>query len=174
MELWDCNRKEYIIERLRAIQQAVESNRNPREAQDGYYVIEFQYESHSVEITYFSHDKLEQATAKYEEAELQNKFGGQRLDSVLVSAHTFMTLRKAYPNYFSDIRDFTQIVENLLNKVKVAASNHMIKLQGLVNLHEFNFTHLSRITEYTLFAPACIEAEKIYASFPCHVCGRLP
>ena len=36
-----------------------------------------------------------------------------------------------------------------------------------------NFSFLKAKTEYALFAPACMEAEKIYVS-ACHVCSRLP
>ena len=37
-----------------------------------------------------------------------------------------------------------------------------------------NFEFLRGIKEYALFASAAIEAEKVYASAPCHVRGWLP
>lgn len=36
-------------------------------------------------------------------------------DTVLVGAESFRALRRAYPNYFSDIRLFVQIVSKYIN-----------------------------------------------------------
>ena len=37
-----------------------------------------------------------------------------------------------------------------------------------------NFSFLKAKTEYALFAPACMEAEKNLCFCSCHVCSRLP
>ncbi len=165
-ELRACNKKEHILDRLLAIEQTVARWENAKESQDGFYVLELNYRIHSVTVTHFSCEELEQAIGKYAELELQNELSDQPIDvdAVLVSAETFASLRDAYPNYFSDIRDFTQKIKKMLHMVE--AETHTIDRSSQPSLLMCNFTFLTLKTEYAMFAPAAAEAERVFSTSP--------
>lgn len=73
-------------------------------------------------LTYSSYTKKQEEKAVSEYAELEKKFQGKKeYDVVLVGVDTLSDLRKAYPNYFVDTREF---LENLQKILKKANHNH--------------------------------------------------
>ena len=58
----------------------------------------------------FARDRLEEANAKYAEAE-QEVASGKPVQVVLVSAGSIDSLKKAYPNYFLDTHEFLAQLE---------------------------------------------------------------
>lgn len=65
-----------------------------------------------IEIHQYKRAELELATAEYQRIE-QRRQSGETIDGVLVSAQSLQDLRRAFPNYFADSREF----RNLLNAV---------------------------------------------------------
>lgn len=79
-----------------------------------YHLIILDPKEHTVTITSFSKDNLLNASKAYEAAELRAA-NGEQIEPVLVSAGRLKSLKKAYPNYFLDIREF-------INKIKIISS----------------------------------------------------
>ena len=77
-----------------------------------YYLVELELkgDSKSVKIMPFARDRLEEANAKYAEAE-QEVASGKPVQVVLVSAGSIDSLKKAYPNYFLDTHEFLAQLE---------------------------------------------------------------
>ena len=69
----------------------------------GYYLLKLDYDTGMLRIGAF--DNVDDATEAYNQEEA-NTFDEANIDVVLVSASSFFELRKAYPNYFSDIGEF--------------------------------------------------------------------
>ena len=65
-------------------------------------------------IESFTDDQHKEAAARYLEIEKEAK-QESGIDAVLVSVESFRTLRKAYPNYFADTKDFTREIQNFLS-----------------------------------------------------------
>jgi hypothetical protein len=81
-----------------------------------YYLLDLNpgNESSSVNVTGFTRDQRDQAYAEYAEADraLREEGGGRQV--VLVSGASLAQLRKGFPNYFMDSRDFTYFVDEIL------------------------------------------------------------
>lgn len=69
-----------------------------------------------VRIVYYKTSQAENANAAYTQIE-KNRVEA-KIDAVLVSVSSFQTLKKAYPNYFSDIGEFVTIIKNEIAKYK--------------------------------------------------------
>lgn len=74
-----------------------------------YYILLLDYDKMSVTIRAFMPSKIDNATKVYDKIE---KNPNQNV--VLVSAKSFNDLRSAYPNYFADISNFVEKVNNML------------------------------------------------------------
>ena len=82
----------------------------------GYYnIIVLDTIEKRIKIYAFTQDKLAEATKKYAELEAQ---AGNGIDQVLVSAGDLKSLKKAYPNYFLDVRDFAEKVKVIIETAK--------------------------------------------------------
>lgn len=82
----------------------------------GYYLIILDLVNAAVDVRSYSgvEKGLEQATKDYNEIEENNP----DLDCVLVSAQSYESLVKAYPNYFLDVNKFIGIVSEMFKKYK--------------------------------------------------------
>jgi len=78
-----------------------------------YNLISLNLTDKIVEIWSFHKSNMELATKKYEE--LEQREG--RFDQVLVSVNNLISLKEAYPNYFLDIRDFTERVGIIIETI---------------------------------------------------------
>lgn len=83
---------------------------------NGYYLLVLNLDEHKIMVTKFDgiQKGLEEATSAYNEIE-QTK-DNERIDAVLVSAQSYDTMMKAYPNYFADIREFVDTLLNIIEK----------------------------------------------------------
>lgn len=83
-----------------------------------YYLVELELggSSKSVNITSFSRDRLEEASARYTELE-QEVAKGKEAQVVLVSAGSIDSLKRAYPNYFLDTHEFLKHLERIKREV---------------------------------------------------------
>ena len=83
---------------------------------NGYYLLVLDLDKRKVSVTEFEgiQKGLDEATAAYNQIE-QNK-GTRRIDAVLVSAQSYDSMAKAYPNYFADIKEFVETLIALLEK----------------------------------------------------------
>lgn len=78
-----------------------------------YHLIILNSETHSVTVRSYPKSQLGRASADYAAAE-EEAIGGAQIEPVLVAAGTIDLLRKAYPNYFLDIRSFIEQVERII------------------------------------------------------------
>jgi ppGpp synthetase/RelA/SpoT-type nucleotidyltranferase len=79
-----------------------------------YYLLDLDLRTKALKISGFTKDQEETANSEYskrEERMLNNK---EDKDIVLVSAETTKELRKAYPNYFLDTKEFIQALRSFL------------------------------------------------------------
>lgn len=81
-----------------------------------FYLLSLSIDTKELTVTTFEKSNEEQANFAYSEA--QKKANQEKLnkDIVLVEADTAKDLRKAYPNYFLDTKEFLSILERYLNK----------------------------------------------------------
>lgn len=82
----------------------------------GYYLLVLDLDERKISITRYEgvQKGLDEATSAYNEIE-QTK-GNRRIDAVLVSAQSYDTITKAYPNYFADIREFGDTLLSIIEK----------------------------------------------------------
>lgn len=100
----ECN----IIPQLRAYNVVADhiSNNNRR---DYYYVLILDYGSMRVTTYPFPKNDIKGATSLYGSYE-----GKDHIDAVLVSVDSISTLKKAYPNYFLNVKEFLRKIEGYL------------------------------------------------------------
>ena len=72
------------------------------------------YNKKLVRIRSFSKQNIEIATKVYNQ--IENKTDSSK-NTVLVSASSFDALRMAYPNYFTDIQEFVDMMRNLYKNI---------------------------------------------------------
>lgn len=77
----------------------------------GYYVLILNYKDKLLRVRGFSTNQIELATKVYNEIEATNN---PDIDAVLVSATSFDSLKAAYPNYFTDISQFVEMMRRIL------------------------------------------------------------
>lgn len=101
-----------ILGVLRAIRVATqEISRRGNNA--AYYILILNFKTYRLRIKEYGRTELEVATEDYKQIESQG--AEETIDAVLVSARSIDELKRAYPNYFSDIGEFVARVEKLLS-----------------------------------------------------------
>lgn len=79
----------------------------------GYYLLKLDFDEKSITVQSFTRDETERANFAYEALE-KEAITNPRIDSVLVSVGPFDELRKAYPNYFLDVREFVVKLRSII------------------------------------------------------------
>lgn len=82
-----------------------------------YFLLRIDPSTSRLRVNGYRTEQLEQATNDYLEAEKAIGKGGTT-DAVLVSVESLASLRRAYPNYFADTRNFIGIVTDALREEK--------------------------------------------------------
>ncbi len=83
-----------------------------------YHLIILNSLARRVQIMSFAKEKLRLATQEYAKAE-KRIAKGEKIEAVLVSAGPLNSLRRAYPNYFLDTKDFVELVKTkIISQVK--------------------------------------------------------
>ena len=77
----------------------------------GYYLMELNTKEYTLNVTKFSNS--DKATDEYNKIESRKD---RHIDVVLVSAQSFEALTHAYPNYFADIKEFMEILFDIMEK----------------------------------------------------------
>ncbi|MBU0459539.1 MAG: RelA/SpoT domain-containing protein [Nanoarchaeota archaeon] len=80
-----------------------------------YCLLELDTKASKITITGFSKRLEKKALEQYSEAEERNR-GRKEYDVVLVGADTIEDIKKAYPNYFVDVREFVKRIKYIINK----------------------------------------------------------
>lgn len=78
-----------------------------------YYLLALNYDIRRLSIKSYKASEFEQANQQY--SNYENQKTEKNMDVVLVRANSFSIVRSAYPNYFSDIAEFIEIVSNRLH-----------------------------------------------------------
>ena len=110
-EFIEYEKEHEILRKLKSIQEAVGYVRSIDNFDQGYYVLRLNRERSQLVINSYTKKQLELATAVYDNAE---KTRYPEEDIVLVSTASFNMLKKAYPNYFTDINEFIELMDSFL------------------------------------------------------------
>ena len=111
-EIEYINEKAHALDILKGIRTAISHETDRCLDKRGYYILSLNYEDQTTKVTYYSPSDTERANSDYNEVERYSE--GRPLDSVLVRAASFSSVRAAYPNYFLDIAEFIALVEEYL------------------------------------------------------------
>lgn len=88
-----------------------------RQSQGNYHLITLDAESKTVSIRSFGKKRLDEASAAYSEAE-RLAADDSNLQAVLVATNSIDALKRAYPNYFLDTRQFVQALNRIQKLVE--------------------------------------------------------
>lgn len=106
-EIRELDNQFHILEKL----STMSAKFNPSNESKGYYLMELDTLTNKLEINYFPMNQAQEAIQLYKHMEsLQIPI----FNTVLVSASSFNTLKRAYPNYFLDTSQFIAILKELL------------------------------------------------------------
>lgn len=112
LEIKEIDKRLNIVSRLSALSTAIQYTNKKYDKNKGYYLLQLNFNKKLLRVNAFTKNQIELATEVYNKIESINN---PNIDSVLVSATSFETLKAAYPNYFTDI---TQFVDNMRNILK--------------------------------------------------------
>lgn len=110
-EIRKIDKKLNIISRLSALFVAIKHTNEKYTKEKGYYLLQLNLSKKLLRINKFSTKQIELATNVYDKIESLNN---PDIDAVLVAATSFDTLKAAYPNYFTDISQFVDIMRRIL------------------------------------------------------------
>lgn len=98
-----------VTNKLRTYSSAINATKRFRRA--AYYLITLDTNKGSVEVEPFNRDQLFEANKRY--TDVERKTSNPSIQTVLVSAGSVDSLKRAYPNYFLDTHDFLKYIECL-------------------------------------------------------------
>lgn len=124
-EIMEINEKNNVITTIRAINQVVHLTQHNEyfHSKNGYYLLILDYNNSSIDIHSFKQSEQQLASKMYDNMEYRFS---DTADIVLVSANSFDTLRAAYPNYFSDISEFLEVLENTFANYNYILKNNIL------------------------------------------------
>lgn len=79
----------------------------------GYYILILNYNTNKLKIQRFMPSQFEEANNIYNS--IESTRAETKIDAVLVNVSSFKALKTAYPNYFSDINEFVNLIKKYLN-----------------------------------------------------------
>lgn len=100
-----------IVSRLSALSVAIKYANEKYSKGNGYYLLQLDFDKKLLRVNKFAPSQVELATSVYDKIESHNN---TKIDAVLVSATSLDTLKAAYPNYFSDITEFVDMMRRIL------------------------------------------------------------
>lgn len=106
-EIKEIDHQFHILEKL----STMSAKCNLSNESQGYYLMELDTLTHQLETIYFPMNQAKEAVQLYNHME---SLQIPTLNTVLVSAYSFGTLTRAYPNYFLDTRQFITNLKELL------------------------------------------------------------
>ncbi len=111
-EIEQINDQHHVLETLNAIRIAIQHEDDDVRDKKGYYLLILNYNTHRLRIRSYSPSQFDEAETAYSQIEKNRQASG--IDAVLVRAKSFKELKSAYPNYFSDIGKFYQLITDYL------------------------------------------------------------
>ncbi len=111
-EIKQINDQHHILDMLAAIRVVVEREVDSIPDKKGYYILQLNYRTRILHRLFFKPSEIEEASMAYDE--LESKRGDDPIDIVLVRASSFSVVKDAYPNYFLDIGEFINLIEEYL------------------------------------------------------------
>lgn len=103
-ELRILDKRHHYLDILKAMTVVVNKMDEKAKKSHGHYILILNYETRTLHARFYENKHFQEAIADYNQ--LETKSASNEIDTVLVSASSFSALKIAYPNYFSDIRDF--------------------------------------------------------------------
>lgn len=83
-----------------------------RQSQGNYHLVILNAEAKTVDVRSFGKKRLEEASAAYGEAEYKSA-ADKNIQAVLVATNSIDALKRAYPNYFLDTRQFSLALQKI-------------------------------------------------------------
>lgn len=115
-EIDELNKKHKYLSFLSGVRVAVENQQKLlNNYSKGYYILILNYTTFKLSIRYFGTSRIEEATATYNIIEESISRNSANIDAVLVHVSSFKTLKSAFPNYFSDIGEFIDIMNRYMS-----------------------------------------------------------
>lgn len=108
-ELREYERLHHVLDKLSEVRRT-EGYRDLVDGKDGYFILIMNTEQEKTDIHFF--EESDEATRQYDLFESQKN---DYEDIVLVATDSIDTLERAYPNYFSSIQEFVQLVRMLIS-----------------------------------------------------------
>lgn len=105
-----------ISEKLRAFTVAADHIKK-NNFKNQFFLIVLDLKENRVRVIPFEEEQIEEANKTYTEFEMSLKEGDNK-QAVLVSIDNIDSLKKAYPNYFLDTREFIGYIDNIGKKVQ--------------------------------------------------------
>lgn len=113
-EIKSLDSKHNIVSTLSGLNVAIDFDEKNENKKNNYYILILDYTRKRMRIKSFETKNIEVATEVYNQLE-----GDLESDKniVLVSASSFDSLRAAYPNYFTDIQEFVDMMRSLYDNL---------------------------------------------------------
>lgn len=116
-EIESINAKNNYLDFLSGIRVAVDHQENKLKNRSikgniGYCILILNYNTSRLQIKQFQSSEIDEANRIYNL--IESTSAESKIDAVLVRVSSFKELKKAYPNYFSDIEEFVSIVKSYL------------------------------------------------------------
>ena len=108
-EIKEIDNRYHFIDKLKAFQFVVRKQETKTNQRQGYYILFLDYTKKMLSLEYFKPSQIETANEKY--SNYEKTYPEPNYNTVLVRVSSFNSLKKAYPNYFSDISAFCRIVK---------------------------------------------------------------
>ena len=112
--LRECAIDNNVSQRLSAFQQVTRLAPRSTRSEGYWHVLELDMDKRQIRGHSFGVDLHETAFSLYSNKEIENR-GNPHVDVVLVSADSLKDLRRAYPNYFTDLADFRRLLQETLS-----------------------------------------------------------
>lgn len=111
-EIEEINSRCNFLYMLSAIKVAVNYKNQIKDNAQGYYLLILNYNTQRLSIQHFNISQIDEANLVY--SQIERTRAESKIDAVLVRVSSFHMLKSAYPNYFSDISEFVDIVKSYL------------------------------------------------------------
>lgn len=113
-EIKSLDSKHNIVSTLSGLNVAIDFDGKNENKKNNYYILILDYTRKRMRIKSFETKNIEVATEVYNQ--LEGELESDK-NIVLVSASSFDSLRAAYPNYFTDIQEFVDMMRSLYDNI---------------------------------------------------------
>lgn len=116
-ELEEINARNNYLDFLSGIRVAVDFQKNKMknnktQSRAQYYILILNYNTRRLSVKSYTTSQIDEANKVYNS--IESTRAEEKIDAVLVNVSSFNVLKSAYPNYFSDIGEFVDIIKSYL------------------------------------------------------------